>query len=59
MPEQTNPGQITPAQNTEERWKLLCHQAAAEHDPHKLLELTRQINELLLKLIKHSGESPH
>jgi hypothetical protein len=32
----------------DDRWKQLCEQAANEHDPHKLLELTRQINELLL-----------
>jgi hypothetical protein len=32
----------------EERWKQLCKQAANEHDPQKLLELTREINELLL-----------
>jgi hypothetical protein len=32
----------------EERWKQLCQQAQNEHDPQKLLELTREINELLL-----------
>lgn len=32
----------------DERWKQLCQQAANEHDPEKLLELTRQINDLLL-----------
>lgn len=32
----------------EERWKQLCEQAAREQDPKKLIELTRQINELLL-----------
>jgi hypothetical protein len=32
----------------DERWKDLCQQAANEQDPQKLLELTRQINELLL-----------
>jgi hypothetical protein len=31
-----------------ERWKELCEQAAVEQDPKKLLELTRQINDLLL-----------
>jgi hypothetical protein len=31
-----------------EEWKQLCAQAAVEQDPKKLLELTRQINELLL-----------
>ena len=34
-------------ENTE-RWKELCAQAAVEQDPRKLLELTRQINDLLL-----------
>jgi hypothetical protein len=28
----------------EERWKQLCEQAAKEHDPKKLIELTRQIS---------------
>ena len=32
----------------EERWKQLCEQAAKEQDPKKLIELTRQISELLL-----------
>ena len=32
----------------EERWKLLCELAANEQDPQKLLELTREINQLLL-----------
>jgi hypothetical protein len=31
-----------------ERWKELCELAAQEQDPQKLLELTRQINDLLL-----------
>jgi hypothetical protein len=30
-----------------ERWRELCEQAAVEQDPKKLLELTKQINELL------------
>jgi hypothetical protein len=34
-------------ENTE-RWKLLCELAAKEQDPQKLLELTREINDLLL-----------
>ena len=29
------------------RWKDLCAQAAVEQDPQKLLELVKQINELL------------
>ncbi len=33
----------------DERWKHLCEQAANEHDPEKPLELTRQINDLLLR----------
>jgi hypothetical protein len=33
---------------SEERWKQLCQEAANEQDPRKLLELTRQINDLLL-----------
>jgi hypothetical protein len=32
----------------EERWKQLCEQASKEQDPKKLIELTRQINTLLL-----------
>ena len=32
----------------EERWKHLCELAAKEKDPQKLLELTREINQLLL-----------
>jgi hypothetical protein len=31
-----------------ERWRVLCEQAAVEQDPKRLLELTRQINDLLL-----------
>ncbi|MGC1905661.1 MAG: hypothetical protein WA715_17715 [Candidatus Acidiferrum sp.] len=31
----------------EERWKQLCRQAVTEQEPRKLLELTRQVNELL------------
>jgi len=31
-----------------ERWKRLCEQAAVEQDPQKLLELAKQINDLLL-----------
>jgi hypothetical protein len=32
----------------EERWRELCELAAKERDPKKLIELTRQINDLLL-----------
>jgi hypothetical protein len=35
-------------QEKTELWKQLCAQAAVEQDPKKLLELTRQINDLLL-----------
>jgi hypothetical protein len=30
-----------------ERWQALCSQAAQEQDPDRLMELVRQINELL------------
>ena len=36
-------------QENKERWKLLCEQAAVEQDPKKLLKLTREITDLLLK----------
>ncbi len=35
-----------------ERWKQLCEQAAKEQDAIKLIELTRQINHLLLFKLK-------
>ena len=35
-------------QDKAERWKELCAQAAVEQNPQKLLELTREINDLLL-----------
>jgi hypothetical protein len=42
----------------EERWKSLCELAAKEQDPQKLLELTREINQLLLfKQKRLSGEA--
>ena len=42
-----------------ERWKLLCEQAAIEQDPIKLLELTREINDLLLgKQHRLEGATP-
>ncbi|HEY2819902.1 MAG TPA: hypothetical protein VGJ06_02575 [Candidatus Acidoferrum sp.] len=41
----------------EERWKHLCELAAKEQDPQKLIELTREINNLLLfKQKRLSGE---
>jgi hypothetical protein len=30
-----------------ERWRQLCEQAAVEQDSHKLLELIKEINDLL------------
>jgi hypothetical protein len=35
-------------QDKTERWKELCAQAAIEQDPQRLLELAREINDLLL-----------
>ena len=32
---------------TEKRWKRLCEQAAVEQDPQKLIELIKEINDLL------------
>jgi len=32
---------------TGERWKLLCEQAAKEQDSAKLIEIVREINNLL------------
>ena len=32
---------------TGERWRQLCERAAVEQDPHKLLQLVREINQLL------------
>ncbi len=32
---------------TRERWKQLCEQAAIEQDSHKLVQLIREINNLL------------
>jgi hypothetical protein len=33
--------------NNLERWQQLCARAAAEQDPDKLLELIREINDIL------------
>jgi hypothetical protein len=33
--------------NTKERWRELCEQASVEQDPDKLLELVKEINQLL------------
>jgi hypothetical protein len=32
---------------TGERWKKLCEQAASEQDPARLMQLIREINQLL------------
>jgi hypothetical protein len=32
-----------------ERWRLLCEQAAKEQDSERLMELVKEINELLEK----------
>jgi hypothetical protein len=46
-------------QDKTELWKQLCAEAAVEQDPQRLLELTRQINDLLLgkqRRIERSGD---
>ena len=49
-------------QDTTERWKQLCAQAAIEKDPHKFLELIKEINDLLeakrLRLSDKKVDSP-
>jgi hypothetical protein len=43
----------------EELWKQLCEQASKEQDSTKLIELTRQINALLLfKQKRIDSETP-
>jgi hypothetical protein len=42
----------------EERWKQLCELAAKEQDPQKLIELTREINNLLLFKQKRLSDAP-
>jgi hypothetical protein len=47
---------------TEARWRELCAQAAAEQDPDRLLELVRQIDEILGKKeqrLQPEGDQPH
>lgn len=44
-------------ENTE-RWMQLCSQAAVEQDPEKLLELVRQINDLLEQKERRLGILP-
>jgi uncharacterized protein with von Willebrand factor type A (vWA) domain len=33
--------------DTEDRWKLLCEEAATENDARRLIELLQEINDLL------------
>jgi hypothetical protein len=42
----------------EEQWKRLCELAAKEQDPQKLIELTREINNLLLFKQKRLSDEP-
>jgi hypothetical protein len=41
-----------------ERWMELCAQAAIEQDPKKLLELAREINDLLEEKERRLGMNP-
>jgi hypothetical protein len=43
---------------TKERWEELCAQAASEQNGEKLLELVRQINELLEEKERRLGLLP-
>lgn len=43
---------------TKERWMELCEQATVEQDPQKLLELARQINDLLEEKERRLGITP-
>jgi hypothetical protein len=48
-------------QDKTELWKRLCAEAAVEQDPQRLLELTRQINDLLLgkqRRLERSDDKP-
>jgi hypothetical protein len=48
-------------QGNSERWKQLCEEAAREQDPKRLLELTREINDLLLgkqRRLERSDDPP-
>jgi hypothetical protein len=52
-------------QGTTERWKQLCAEAADERDPHRFLDLIREINDILeekrfrLSGKKIDGEQPN
>ena len=35
------------SEQNQERWRLLCEQAVVEKDSNKLLELVKEINDLL------------
>jgi len=41
-----------------ERWMELCAQVADEQDPAKVLELVKEINELLLQKERRLGVPP-
>jgi hypothetical protein len=46
-------------QEKTELWKQLCAEAGVDQDPQRLLELTRQINDLLLgkqRRLERSGD---
>ena len=43
---------------TKERWMQLCGQAAVEQDPHKLLVLVKEINDLLEEKERRLGILP-
>jgi hypothetical protein len=42
----------------EDRWKVLCAQAASEQDPRKLVELVTEINRLLGANEDRTGVTP-
>jgi hypothetical protein len=42
-------GVLTVQGANKERWRELCEQASVEQDPKKLLELTKEINDLLAR----------
>ena len=44
---------------TSELWMTLCEQAAREHDSDRLLELMKQINDLLEQKENHLKEKRH
>jgi hypothetical protein len=46
------------ADKENERWQDLCEQAAKEQDPKKLMEIVREINDLLdAKRKRHDSNS--